>query len=249
MKTTRAWTKGIIAALAALALAAAGCDSDSGGNGGNGGGSDTISGADTGGTGGDSTTGADTHEDHDTGGGTTDTGGSTTDTGGGTTDTGGGTTDTGGGTTDTGGGTTDTGGGTTDTGGGSTDTGGGTTDMGTWELPPNEDVQAPEGACMNEADQAEIDANSDAIKKEAQSCGLSCMSNADPKGCATTCMEEKTELSGECGACYAGIVACAIKNCIAKCAADANSPACVECMEGAGCYDEFETCSGIVSEG
>ena len=48
-----------------------------------------------------------------------------------------------------------------------------------------------------------------------------------------------------CADCYAAVIVCTIKNCVADCVADAAAPACLACQETNGCRTPFYPCSGF----
>ena len=99
--------------------------------------------------------------------------------------------------------------------------------------------------CVNEADGAIIEADSDAISGHAKDCGMACLADPDVVTCATPCVEEKTGLTAGCASCYVGVIVCTINNCAAECIADPDAPVCTDCMTDKGCYDAFYECSGL----
>jgi hypothetical protein len=126
---------------------------------------------------------------------------------------------------------------------------------------PTGDAAAPAGgACTNAADLAIIqNASYDPVAK-ATACGLDNVNLAlggDIDGFTTaaeTCMKDDSYkddakfafvLSDACGGCYVGSVRCTAVNCLASCAVDAASDACVTCRADNGCVSGFYTCSGL----
>ncbi len=123
---------------------------------------------------------------------------------------------------------------------------------------PADDVAG--GACTNAADLAIIqNASYDPVAK-ATACGLDNVNLAlggDIDGFTTaaeTCMKDDSYkddakfafvLSDDCGGCYVGSVRCTAVNCLASCAVDAASDACVTCRADNGCVSGFYTCSGL----
>jgi len=106
----------------------------------------------------------------------------------------------------------------------------------------------PTGACQNAADLAIIAPDRDAISAAAKTCGMGCLGDADPVACSTPCVVDKTGISSACAGCYAAMINCTIKNCVAECVADPSAPVCLECQETKGCFKGFYDCSGFVPE-
>lgn len=99
--------------------------------------------------------------------------------------------------------------------------------------------------CTNEADLAVIEGGTVDPTGVAGDCGLNNIAVADPRTCATFCVQDGTELSSGCSSCYAATVACAITNCLAQCAADPGSEDCNTCRDENGCTSAFYACSGL----
>jgi len=97
----------------------------------------------------------------------------------------------------------------------------------------------PSGACTNAADQAVID-NQD-VETIAKDCAIANLTDASK---AAQCIKDATGLSDPCIACFQGTVTCGITNCAFQCL-NPDSPDCDPCLESAGCFSEFETCSGV----
>jgi hypothetical protein len=99
--------------------------------------------------------------------------------------------------------------------------------------------------CTNEVDGAIIQGGTVDPTGVAGDCGLNNIAAADPRTCATFCVQSGTELSAGCSSCYAATVACAINNCLAQCAADPGSADCQTCRDANGCTAAFYACSGL----
>jgi cysteine-rich repeat protein len=135
--------------------------------------------------------------------------------------------------------------GTDSTGSGTADTG--TEDTGLTDTGPEDTTVGPTtDLCINAADRAFLAGDgSSAVTDAAQACGLGCLGDADPGACTGDCVATETGLSNGCAGCYAGVVVCAITNCLAPCAADPDSRACGDC-QAANCIDEFNACTGPI---
>lgn len=117
------------------------------------------------------------------------------------------------------------------------------------DIPAVEDTPVvPTGACQNAADLAIIAPDRDAISAAAKTCGMGCLGDADPVACSTPCVVDKTGISSACAGCYAAMINCTIKNCVAECVADPNAQVCLDCQETKGCFKGFYDCSGFVPE-
>jgi hypothetical protein len=99
------------------------------------------------------------------------------------------------------------------------------------------------GACLNTADCPIVEGGT--ARTAAQSCGLGCMSDADPETCSANCVASETGLSTECATCYSDLVGCTMQNCLADCAADPAAAACTDCQMTSGCRTTFDECSGL----
>jgi hypothetical protein len=101
------------------------------------------------------------------------------------------------------------------------------------------------GACTNATDCPKVESGE--IRMAAQTCGLGCLTDADPGTCAVTCIVKETSATPGCSACYAGLVKCASEMCLAECAAAPSSAACNQCQIDKGCRSTFDQCSGLTS--
>ncbi len=64
--------------------------------------------------------------------------------------------------------------------------------------------------------------------------------------CFADCLVEKIpDLSNGCARCFSVVALCGADNCALQCIADSSAPACLDCVEDAGCNDLFEECSGL----
>ena len=109
----------------------------------------------------------------------------------------------------------------------------------------NKCVAVSNGTCNNGADLAIIAANEDGISDAAKTCAMNCLGESDVVGCGAPCVEDATGLSEQCSACYVGVIACSIGNCLGECVADPYAEECLQCMEDMGCYSDFHSCSGL----
>lgn len=124
---------------------------------------------------------------------------------------------------------------------------GGTTEAGPSDGSMSKDWNTS-GKCANAADAALLDtkAKRDKVTATAQSCGLGCLnSDAGAATCSAACVATGTGLSTGCAGCYAGIILCTATKCLAQCAVDPTSAACLKCQTDNGCYTEFYKCSGM----
>jgi hypothetical protein len=81
-------------------------------------------------------------------------------------------------------------------------------------------------------------------REAAQTCGKSCLGNAD-KNCSRDCILAKLAMSSSCATCYADFVSCTVAKCLGPCLADPNGAACLTCQETKGCRSAFNDCSGL----
>jgi hypothetical protein len=116
------------------------------------------------------------------------------------------------------------------------------------DTPVSTDTVVATGACQNAADLAIIAPDREAISAAAKTCGMGCLGDADPVACSTPCVVEKTGITSACAGCYAAMINCTIKNCVAECVADPNAQVCLDCQETKGCFKGFYECSGFVPE-
>ena len=98
-------------------------------------------------------------------------------------------------------------------------------------------------ACMNAADLAIVTSRD--VTGEAQDCGLGCLGSDDPQQCSAECVVDATGLSASCAGCYGSTVFCTIENCLAACAVDPSSAACLGCQEE-NCLAAFNDCAGVL---
>ena len=98
-------------------------------------------------------------------------------------------------------------------------------------------------ACMNAADLAIVTSRD--VTGEAQDCGLGCLGSDDPQQCSAECVVDATGLSASCAGCYGSTVFCTIENCLAACAVDPSSAACLDCQEE-NCLAAFNVCAGVL---
>jgi hypothetical protein len=105
-----------------------------------------------------------------------------------------------------------------------------------------------EGACTNEHDLAIIRDPETNVKSRAQNCMIECIAAQDVVECAVSCLQDATELSDDCSACFAGRIDCSISHCIDFCTVSPEGDPCRECMETNGCSTAFEECSGLADE-
>jgi hypothetical protein len=82
-------------------------------------------------------------------------------------------------------------------------------------------------------------------RRTAQGCGQMDCLGSDDEDCARDCMLAQIDMTSDCASCYAEIVKCTIKNCLAACIDDPDSQGCQECQVTAGCFPDFEACSGL----
>ena len=113
------------------------------------------------------------------------------------------------------------------------------------------------GACDNESDIDALENAVDTGRDIASDCGLlnnmppfcaSMIGNGESYGeCIAECVEEAVDgLSPECSACYGDLERCGLLSfCRPQCQFNTCSPACLGCLNLAGCIEEFEECRGL----
>ena len=116
------------------------------------------------------------------------------------------------------------------------------------------------GACDNDSDLDALESVDDNAREIARICGspnnpaslCGLISNAPLyEECITECVEEEVPgLSTECAACYGALERCRFDwLCGSQCAFNACSPLCLDCLNLAGCIEEFEECRGLPGDG
>jgi len=100
-----------------------------------------------------------------------------------------------------------------------------------------------EGACLNDVDEAAL-ADKEAAVAAASQCALSCL--GDAPSCTTDCAQDALGLTAGCASCVGDVMGCTISNCVAQCAVDPASAACLSCI-AANCGETFTECSGLES--
>ena len=117
------------------------------------------------------------------------------------------------------------------------------------------------GACDNESDLDALEAADGAPRDIARDCGLpnnvsSFCANLifNPplyEECITECVEETVDgLSAECSACYGELERCGLESfCRIQCQLNNCSRSCLDCLDLAGCIEEFEDCRGLPGDG
>ena len=113
----------------------------------------------------------------------------------------------------------------------------------------------PEGACDNESDVEALD--SENVRDVARVCGLPnlppfCLVNAQPYDeCIAECAEDRVPgLSTECATCYGTLEQCGLdSSCGGQCQFDACRTPCFDCLNLAGCIEDFEDCRGLPGDG
>ena len=117
------------------------------------------------------------------------------------------------------------------------------------------------GACDNESDLDALEGAGDNVRDIARDCG----SRNNPSSfcdslifnlpqyeeCVTECVEGAVDgLSTECSACYGELERCGIEVlCRTQCELNACSRSCLDCLNLAGCIEEFEDCRGLPGDG
>jgi hypothetical protein len=106
-----------------------------------------------------------------------------------------------------------------------------------------------EGACQNPDDCPIVEAGT--ARETAQDCAVDCQaaggSEQEQAQCAGACVVSEAGLTQGCATCYLELVSCVFDNCIADCAANPDSAACIDCQNTAGCRTDFDTCSGLMT--
>jgi hypothetical protein len=117
------------------------------------------------------------------------------------------------------------------------------------------------GACDNESDLEALEGVGDDGRNIARICGsLSnpftiCASLASSgrqyERCIIACVEDEVPgLSSECAACYGALERCGLDSfCWARCQLNSCSPPCLDCLDLAGCIEEYEDCRGLPGDG
>lgn len=114
------------------------------------------------------------------------------------------------------------------------------------------------GACDNESDLEALEGVGNDARNIARICGSvnnipSCVFTIQPyEECVTECVEEEVPgLSTECAACYGALEQCGRASfCQAQqCQFDGCSTLCLNCLNLAGCIEEFEACRGLPGDG
>jgi len=101
-----------------------------------------------------------------------------------------------------------------------------------------------DGVCQNETDCPSV--ASGMARMSAGQCGQDCLkSGSKDPNCARDCIVMDTSMSNDCASCYAGVVACATKNCLNECITDPTSADCTACQVEKGCRSTFDDCSGL----
>ena len=103
------------------------------------------------------------------------------------------------------------------------------------------DADPPAGACDNQGDFDTLASLQSTLESKIQTCAFSCLGQG--ASCAATCIENETELSTACSACFGEVISCTITNCALQCI-DANSAGCTTCRD-TNCTPAFEACAGI----
>lgn len=120
------------------------------------------------------------------------------------------------------------------------------------------DAGEPLGACDNESDLEALDDAIDDARDVARVCGwpnnaslLLCLSLRPYDQCITQCVvDEIPDLSIECAACYGALEGCSLQSfCQARCQFDGCSAQCLDCLNGAGCLEDYEECRGLPGDG
>ena len=103
------------------------------------------------------------------------------------------------------------------------------------------DTAESAGACDNQGDFDTLAGLQSTLESKIQTCAFSCLGQG--ASCAATCIENETELSTACSACFGEVIACTISNCALQCI-DASSAGCTTCRD-TNCTPAFEACAGI----
>ncbi len=113
----------------------------------------------------------------------------------------------------------------------------------------------PEGACDNESDLEAL--LGDDLRDVARICGSPnlppfCMvTNESYDECVAACVEDRVPgLSTECATCYGTLEQCGFDSrCGPQCQFDACRTPCFDCLNLAGCVEDFEECRGLPGDG
>jgi len=121
------------------------------------------------------------------------------------------------------------------------------------------------GACDNDSDLEAIEGVGDNVRDIARICGLPnnpsslcglIFSLQAYEECISECVEEEVAgLSSECATCYGALERCgvaqipSIPSCRTPCQQNTCSDLCLNCLEGAGCIEDFEECRGLPGDG
>jgi hypothetical protein len=104
--------------------------------------------------------------------------------------------------------------------------------------------ETQDGVCQNPTDCPSV--ASGAARLSSGKCGQDCLkSGSKDPNCARDCIVMDTSMTNECASCYAGVVACATKNCLNECITDPTSAECTACQVEKGCRSTFDECSGL----
>jgi len=118
------------------------------------------------------------------------------------------------------------------------------------------------GACDNGSDLDAIESAGESLRDIARDCGLpnnpefTCANliiiNGPQYGdCIGECVEDRVpDLSSECAACYGGVEQCGLNAfCRTQCQLNTCGVRCLDCLENAGCIEEYEECRGLPGDG
>lgn len=111
----------------------------------------------------------------------------------------------------------------------------------------------PMGVCDNAADSGAIANAGDSLRSIGGDCGAnSCLGQiGNPAAfgaCVSACIETNVGVSSECAGCYGGVGECGLSAFCLACSSDTCSQACLDCLNGANCLTELDTCTGIPAE-
>jgi hypothetical protein len=114
----------------------------------------------------------------------------------------------------------------------------------------------PGGSCNNESDLGAIEGANDRLRDIARDCGVFLCGNLVGNGelygeCVSTCVQNGVQgLSIECAACYGELERCGHDAfCRARCLSNTCSMIRMDCLGGADCFTEFESCRGLPGNG
>ena len=113
------------------------------------------------------------------------------------------------------------------------------------------------GACDNESDLDALQSVDGSPRDIARDCGrtFKCANAIGITGqygeCVSDCVEENIEgLSMDCSACYGDLERCGLESfCRPQCQVNTCSTLCLDCLDLAGCIEEFEDCRGRPGDG